>query len=278
MRQSRSLEPFADYRQNLIVDVNNPILAFKALRDRYTGENHPFAGQPYLAAPWGEDALTWNVFRWLQVHHHEDVIGRCLEMETPETILFWGVDCHSPGEHQFAMGDLIRNVDGVRRGQVTEPDLVLIGPQTVNFVECKLGLAGKALYEPWSSKEAKRFGDYVRHLTSAGIELFMPALGQIEARRYYQLIRNVFYAVMLARRLNSQFAVVTALLNADNAHKNPTKYPTLWEQLTELAELVNVNVCQIRCLTWQDLAERIDQQLGGCEASARLRQTLEWCR
>jgi len=274
---SRSLEPLADYRQNLIVDANNPILAFKALRDRYTGESQPFAGRPYLAAPWGEDALTWNVFRWLQVHHHEDVIGRCLEMETPQTVLFWGVDCHLPGEHQFVLGELIRGVDGVRRGQVTEPDLVLIGPKTVHFVECKLGRAGEALYEPWSSKQAKRFGDYVSHLASAGTELFMPALGQVEAKRFYQLIRNAFYAVMLARSLDRQFAVVTALLNAENADSN-RKYPTPREQLTQLADLVNSSVCQVRCLTWQELAERIDQQLGLCEASVRLRQTLERCR
>ena len=277
MSKSRPLEPFTDYRQNLIVDANNPILAFKALRDRYTGESQPFAGWPYLAAPWGEDALTWNVFRWLQVHHHEDVIGRCLEMETPETLLFWGVDCHSPGEHQFALGELIRRVDGVRKGQVTEPDLVLISPTTVHFVECKLGRAGKALYEPWSGKGAKRFGDYVSHLASAGIELFKPVLAQSKAERFYQLIRNAFYAVMLARSLNRQFAVVTALLNADNADYN-RKYPTPREQLTKFAGLVTSNVCQVRCLTWQELAERIDQQLGACEASMRLRQTLEWCR
>lgn len=277
MSPSRPREPLKDYRENLIVDADNPILAFKALRDRYTGESQPFAGQPYLAAPWGEDALTWNVFRWLQVHDHADVIGRCLDMETPDTLLFWGVDLQSPGEHQFELGELIRKVDGVRRGQVTEPDLVLIGPETVHFVECKLGRAGKALYEPWSGKGAKRFGDYVSHLASAGIGLFKPALAQSEAGRFYQLIRNAFYAVMLARSLNRQFAVVTALLNADNADDNH-KYPTPREQLTNLADLVNSDICQIRCLTWQEIAERIDGQFGGCEASTRLRQTLEWCR
>lgn len=277
MSQSRSLEPLANYRENLIVDADNSVLAFKALRDRYTGESHPFAGRPYLAAPWGEDALTWNVFRWLQVHHHEDVIGRCLEMETPETLLFWGVDCESPGEHQFELGQLIRRVDGVRRGQVTEPDLVLVGPQRVNIVECKLGRAGRALYEPWSSKEAKRFGDYVSHLASTGIELFMPGLGQVEVRRYYQLIRNVFYAALLAGRLGRPFAIVTALLNADNADCKG-KYPSPREQLTQFACLVNSSACQIRCLTWQELGARIDRQLGDCEASARLRQTLERCR
>jgi hypothetical protein len=270
-------EPLSDYRENLIVDVNNPVLAFKAMRDRYTGERIPFAGRPYLASPCSEDALTWNVFRWLQVHGHEDVIGHCLGMETPETILFWGFDCQSPGDHQSTLGELIRSVDGVRRGQVTEPDLVLIGPQTVLFVECKLGRAGQPLYQPWSGKGAKRLGDYQDQLARAGIELFGLALKQTEAECYYQLVRNAFYAVVLARALERQNAVVTALLNADKADYN-RRYATPREQLAAFRELVNPDVCQIRLLTWQDVAERIERQLGACKASVRLRQTLEGFR
>lgn len=265
-----------DYRKNLIVDANNPILAFKAMRDRYTGERNPLAGRPYLANPCSEDALTWNVFRWLQVHGHVDVIGHCLGMESPETILFWGLDCQSPGKHQFALGELIRKVDGVRRGQVTEPDLVLIGPTTVHFVECKLGRAGEPLYLPWRGKGAKRLGDYLDQLNSAGIELFRPEL-QAEAERYYQLIRNVFYAVMLARALDRHTAAVTALLNAENADHN-RRYAVPSEQLAEFQRLVNPNACQIRMLTWQEVAAGIEQRLGTCEASIRLRQTLEGCR
>jgi len=270
-------DPLSDYRKNLIVDANSPVLAFKAMRDRYTGGSNPFAGRPYLASPCSEDALTWNVFRWLQVRGHEDVIGHCLGMETPETILFWGFDCQSPGDHQSTLGELIRSVDGVRRGQVTEPDLVLIGPQTVLFVECKLGRAGQPLYQPWSGKGAKRLGDYQDQLARAGVELFRPALKQTEAECYYQLVRNTFYAVMLARALERQNAVVAALLNADSADYN-RRYATPREQLAAFRELVKPDVCQIRLLTWQDVAERIERQIGACKASVRLRQTLERCR
>ncbi|MBN1978532.1 MAG: hypothetical protein JW918_14135 [Anaerolineae bacterium] len=266
-----------DYRENLIVDANNPVLAFKATRDRYTGEGNPFAGRPYLASPCSEDALTWNVFRWLQAHGHEDVIGHCLGMEIPKAILFWGFDCQSPGEYQFALGELIRSVDGVRRGQVTEPDLVLIGPKTVLFVECKLGRAGQPLYQPWSGKGAKRLGDYREQLDRARIELFGPALEQTKAECYYQLVRNTFYAVMLARALERQNAVVTALLNADNTDCN-RRYATPREQLAAFRELVRSDACQVRLPTWQDVTERIEQQIGVCQASVRLRQTLEGCR
>jgi hypothetical protein len=49
-----------DYRKNIIVDKDNPILIWKSWGDHNTD------GQAYLSRPYGEDALTWNVFRSLQ--------------------------------------------------------------------------------------------------------------------------------------------------------------------------------------------------------------------
>ena len=95
---------FLDYRENLIVDADDPILALKAMCDRYTGASSSLARHPYLASPHSEDALTGNVYRWLKVHGHAGMIGDCLVMEAPETVLFWGIDCQAPGEHQFALG------------------------------------------------------------------------------------------------------------------------------------------------------------------------------
>ena len=59
-----------DYRENLVVDRDNSILIQKAWRDRFSNESHwnaGYGGQAYLSRPNSEDALTWNVFRSLQV-------------------------------------------------------------------------------------------------------------------------------------------------------------------------------------------------------------------
>jgi hypothetical protein len=51
-----------DYREKIIIDKNNPILAFKANRDRYSSTQGELTGKPYLGSNASEDALTWNVF------------------------------------------------------------------------------------------------------------------------------------------------------------------------------------------------------------------------
>lgn len=58
-----------DFRNNLIIDKNNPILIQKAWRDRFSAESHwnaGYGGEAYLSRKNSEDALTWNIFRSLQ--------------------------------------------------------------------------------------------------------------------------------------------------------------------------------------------------------------------
>lgn len=68
---------FNDYRDNILIDCNNPILAFKANRDRYFGAANQkvYAGHPHIASINSEDALTWNAFRTLQAKSKLDVLN-----------------------------------------------------------------------------------------------------------------------------------------------------------------------------------------------------------
>lgn len=267
-----------DYRQNLIVEPNHPLLAFKALRDRYAYRGPTFpahAGYPHLGCAWSEDALTWNVFRWLQGQGRYDVIGECLGAETPRTVLFWCVDCANPGGEQFALGDLIRSVDGKRRGQVTEPDLVLIGETSVHFVECKLGVAGSPRYEPWKGEGAKRFPDYLEWLRDKNSTLFKPHISQDDRERYYQLFRNVFYARALADRLGRPVARVTALLGKDPA-RLPGHHPSWVAQLETFRGLIDTELCEIREARWKGVRAVLERRLGpDCSALVKLNKTLQ---
>ena len=274
---STAEQRLSDYRRNLIVDVDNPVLAFKASRDRYAFAGPPYppyAGFPYLGCAWSEDALTWSVFRWLQVKGHLDVIGHCLAGEPPHTVLFWGADCTKPGEEQFALGDLIRRVDGVRKGQVSEPDLVLIGPTTVHVVECKLGTAGQLRYRPWYGAGAKRFPDYQQWLQDKGVSLFRQTPIQAEAEMFYQLIRNAFYAVALAHRLNRTHASLTALVGTQPGRQHP-RYPTRAEQIAQFQRAINPEQCEVRPCTWQEVAARLEERLGDFLPLRKLRATLQ---
>jgi len=146
-----------DYRTNLIVDVDNPILIQKAWRDRFSGPSYwkegKDGGKAYLGVQHGEDALTWNVFRGLQKEGPKGhkIISHVLGLSQIEKILFWGCDVESNGEEQQLLSILIRTTDGELKGTMTEPDLVIITTEEVTFVECKLNLNG--CQSPWQARQ-----------------------------------------------------------------------------------------------------------------------------
>lgn len=127
-----------DYRKNLICDPDNPILVQRAWRDRFSHPGHwrdGYGGIAYLARAHGEDALTWNVFRTLQVNGQSglDIIAYAFQVAPVKNILFWGCDVHEASDVQQLLNILIRTVDGRYRGTMTEPDLVLVTESEVVF-------------------------------------------------------------------------------------------------------------------------------------------------
>jgi hypothetical protein len=191
-----------DYRKNIIIDENNPILIWKAWRDRYSDEKHwkaGYGGKAYLSSPNGEDALTWNVFRALQMAGNAglDIISEVFRISKEvKTILFWGCDVECHGEEQQLLNILIRTIDGKYKGTMTEPDLVFITDREVVFVECKLNQRGNT--SPWKTPDKKdkdkdkidgadkRFAIYE--------EMFPELMCDNEWRDVYQLIRQYVYA------------------------------------------------------------------------------------
>src|SRR5262245_18654539 len=89
-----------DFRKNLIVDQNHPILILKAWRD------HDQKGCAHLAAPYGEDALTWNVFRSLEKANQLEVVRQFFGLTKPiQEILYWGCspDAKSDAQQELSI-------------------------------------------------------------------------------------------------------------------------------------------------------------------------------
>lgn len=194
-----------DYRENLIVDENNPILIQKARRDRYSGKkywNAGYGGKAYLCRPWSEDALTWNVFRALQLAGEPglNIIREVFNLSEIDKILFWGCNPSNPGAEQQLLNILIRTIDGRLRGTLTEPDLVFITNEEIVFVECKLNVQGeKSPWRPFGEGSEKRMKIYREKFSELNeIENWKPV---------YQLIRNYVYAKSLSEYLEKGFCV-----------------------------------------------------------------------
>jgi hypothetical protein len=248
-RPNKGVDPAAwgdlDFRPNLIVDANNPILIMRAWRDHQSP-----GGEAYLGVTHGEDALTWNVFRSLQSLKRLDPVSEFFDIGSPiEEILFWGCDAEGRSESQQALSCLIRMVDGRRKGTMTEIDLVLITAGDVCSVECKV----KSNRFPWQAQGEgwkSRLRDYKAQLPW-GFEALPESPDEVEIRRrFYQLTRNAVYSSLLAQALKKKTSHVTSLVDR-NVY---SRYPEIHETYAEFQRWCDFcHVLDIRF--WQDLAE-----------------------
>jgi len=206
-----------DYRSNLIIDQNNPILIQKAWRDRYSSNSHwreGYGGIAYLGRKNSEDALTWNVFRFLQkTEMGSRLISDIFKVSRVQTLLFWSMDPENCGEEQQLVNILIRTIDGKHRGTMTEPDLILFTDKEVCFIECKLNQNGRT--SPWrttSEGSAKRMNTYQEVLSE--LEQFD------DWKNVYQMIRQYVYSKSLGKILG----------------KTPRVYPLINEKHIEILQ------------------------------------------
>jgi len=232
-----------DYRENLIVDEDNPILIQKAWRDRFSSKSHwhaDYGGQAYLSKPNSEDALTWNVFRTLQLSGKQGfkVVSDIFKTSKVVRILFWGCDVEPHGEEQQLLNILIRTIDGKHQGTMTEPDLVIITDGEVVFVECKLNQNGKA--SPW---KAQGKGAEKRLLTY--IEKFPELKSITDWVAVYQLIRQYVYAKSLSEYLKKK-PVIIPLINGKHKEILSSYYSKVKESPLNKKDIFHEFV------TWQD--------------------------
>lgn len=243
-----------DFRSRIIVEADSPILAFKANRDRYTQGTQPsYAGLPYLGSQASEDALTWNVFRGLQKARRLDIICNDLDIGKPHGMLLWTLASeldNVSADLQYTVGALIRKFDGILPGQMTEPDVIILGSTGIAVIECKLSEHEKPpshLWEGSPNSVWKRLPIY----RQAEPNLLKKDVTDAQVAEIYQLVRMAFYALQLGKRLVSP-PVVASLANEKNWHreirrlrKSPVE---LWDFFRDAVETPNLRKKE---LSWQ---------------------------
>jgi len=246
-----------DFRSNLLIDQDNPILIQKAWRDHFAGESYwkedKDGGKAYLGVLHGEDALTWNVFRSLQKEGPRgyQIISDFFSLSIVKTLLFWGCDVENQGEEQQRLNILIRVIDGQLKGTMTEPDLVVITEREVAFIECKLNISGGQ--SPWkaqSGSQDKQSGAFRRrkvYIEKAGLKELE---GIEEWTKIYQILRQYMYAKCLAMGFGKRPVIIPLINEVDQ--------DTL---ISFYAKVLNGQKNKSRVFremaTWQDLQTRI---------------------
>lgn len=253
-----------DYRDNILVDKNNPILAAKANRDRYTREQRnlrQYWGLSHIGSKNSEDALTWNVFRTLEVESKfallEPVLG---EMSDPR-IVYWTLAA-SPvaGDLQYAVGNVIRRVDGTFPRQITEPDVVLATRSRLIVIECKLGTVKKRPSHLWEASENSD-GPAVRR-----DEFFVtndnPFIANSPHNLYagdgYQLYRMAFYACHIGNTLGLRPELVSLANKTwwDISARGKHSACEIWSRFNDAVDHDKLTLRQP--LFWQDIRDRLE--------------------
>lgn len=212
----KNIDVVWDYREKIITDKNNPILAFKANRDRYSPtQGELLAGKPYLGSNASEDALTWNVFLTLYEAKRLAHVFRDYKFGRIRALALWGLTPdtkHWNKDFQFTIGQSLRTYDGKFKGQMTEPDVAILGSNGLCIIECKLGYSDKSLSHLWEGPIKsinKRLPIYLKKF-----EQFKEYQNE-KSVSYYQLIRMAFYAMILAEKYGVTPHLVS-LMNENN--------------------------------------------------------------
>ena len=215
---------FPDYQDNITIDKDNPILKKKAEypRERYT--RGKVKGLSRLGSENSEDARSWNLFRTLQLQSDmQKYYGLIRVQDNLQNLFFWGLDPET-GEFDGVLKSILDEIEPrhLWKVQQTEPDVIVIGRKTIIFNECKLGKS-EGNIDAWNRK-----GDFTskHELYKSNAKPFFKQVFienfELEARRYYQLMRNYIIGKHFAHRLNKVFHLAALVSGKNKARSGLT--------------------------------------------------------
>ncbi len=223
-----------DYRENIIVDANHPILKWKANKKNERLRPNWFPvwvrskfpeGFPYIASEQSEDVLSWNLFRSLQsagkLCFVTDRLGIHMDIEK---VYFWQHDADRWSEEvdpeiQSILNEMEPWGRNGRRQQ-TETDVILQGRHHIVMAESKLGKPDQ-IVKAWGrsgSPNRPMRSDYLKFMKKLGAKLFRDSFDfERDGRRFYQLFRNYLLGAALSHKWDTKFSLL-AIVNGLNSN------------------------------------------------------------
>jgi len=252
---------YKDYRDNIIIDKDNPVLAFKANRDRYikNGKQDIYAGLPHIGSINSEDALTWNYIRSICQANDFSVLEKLLKIKIKNPkVLLWTLSFDSKSNDlQFLVGSTIREIDGIYQGQITEPDIIIETDEHLIVIECKLGEANKYPTHLWESCNDSK-GPEIRKEKYFQNNLFINDLNY--SSKAYQLFRMAYYTYAICSKIFKKPMLVSLTNESwwqkENKSKDTPK--KIWNDFTKQVDTTKISLINI---FWQDMSITKDHEL-----------------
>lgn len=228
-----------DYRENFIVDKDNPILKWKAEKEKFSPSLFPQdvrakypKGLSRIGSCHSEDALSWNVFRTLELVKKISLVADLVTKGANiSRVYFWGrlaqrgcpqIDC----DIQEVLNEIEPwGWDGVK--QQTEPDIILRGNHLI-IIECKLGKPGEKI-KAWKRSTESMRKEYREFLASFECSLFNDTFDfEIDGNRCYQLFRNYLLGAVLSLKWGIDYSLV-AIVNDRNSNLDGNSHESEFE-------------------------------------------------
>jgi len=254
--QSKSGVPvYTDYKENIVVDPENRVLAWKASKDRFP------QGLPRIGSQHSEDALSWNLFRSLQLAGKLALVG---DFAAPgadfDAVYFWNRDAHQRSEQiDPEIQELLNEMEPWGKNgaqQQTEPDVIPRGERHIIMIESKLGKPCKAVKAWCRSRPGMRpeYRDFLKKVEKErGEPLFSPSFDyEKDGNRFYQLFRNYLLGAALSWKWGTEFSLL-AIVNSANSNLGGRSHQGEFDSFrSRLARPSNAFLT-----TWQQLWDRL---------------------
>lgn len=220
---------YADYRDNLLwtsagdIDLLNLIFDVKR-ESRMARDN-------------SEDALTWNVIRYLE---HSQTLGPWLEsiagapVRNPQ-VIYWSY-CQRAGTTWPLLTEA-RNVFGEAPQRGSEPDIIVESEDVLYWIEAKFLSSNKTI--PTNPNDSKKYlsgGDkwYER--------VFVSPYGIVAVeQKFYELMRFWLLGTWSAKKLGKRFVLVNLVRESEGR-----------SVVADFGRHINLNGHQFLRTTWED--------------------------
>ncbi|MBI4284995.1 MAG: hypothetical protein HY670_03720 [Chloroflexi bacterium] len=256
---------YTDYRENMIVDADHPILRWKANKknERLRPSWFPvwvrskfLAGFPYIASEHSEDVLSWNLFCSLHSIGKLGLIAEMLNLGLDiQTLYFWQHRLDQRSEQiapeiQAVLDEMEPWGKGGARQQ-TETDVILRGRRHIIMVESKLGKP-KTMVNAWGRSgplNRPMRCDYLEFMAKLSVKLLKDSFDfEQDGRRFYQLFRNYLLGAALSQKWDTEFSLLT-IVNSLNSNLGGRSH----EEEFQSFQRILVEPGNTFFMTWQQL-------------------------
>jgi hypothetical protein len=200
-----------------------------------------------------EDAVTWNVFRYLQKHHH---VSRFVKAFTgisaydPE-LIFWSYSPLEAGK----WGALLRasQAFGERKGYGSEPDVIINAEDTLVFIEAKFTSGNETVGN--SEAALVRYSESEQRWYE---KVFTADVWQVAVeRKKYELMRYWLLGTWLANEMGKHF-VFMSVTPIDRDRDLPEQFKPLIRE-TKTREFRHTCWEEVRSFIYQNLPPSEDR-------------------